>query len=225
MEKDLDEVKKSLNFMSAELTKVVTQQSDLMKLIVEVQNLREIIKEKDKKIEELENRVEQLEQHARMEEVVISGLETTHRTYARAASGGNAGEDAPAEELLSLEKQVIQFFGSKGISIDSTTIAACYTIPKKQAKKQKTIIQFVSRKHKVDLLKVAKKLKGTGVYVNEHLTKKNAEIAWQARVLKKERKIQDTWIRNCKVMIKLNGPPEQAKVVSIRSLSELEKLK
>lgn len=222
MEKDMEEVKKSLNFMSDELTKVAKQQTDLIKLIEEVQNLKSVIKEKDKKIEELENRVEQLEQYTRMEDVVISGLETTHCTYARATSGDKEGEDAPQAELLTLEKQVIQFFTSKGISVDSTAIAACHTIPQNRAKNQKIIMRFVNRKQKVELLKVVKKFKGTGVFVNEHLTKKNAEIAWQARLLKKERKIQDTWTRNCKVMIKLNGSPEQAKVVTIRHMSELE---
>jgi len=33
-----------------------------------------------------------------------------------------------------------------------------------------------------------KKLKGTDVFVNKHLNKKNAEIAHQARILKKEKK-------------------------------------
>jgi len=46
----------------------------------------------------------------------------------------------------------------------------------------------VGRKYKIELLKVAEKLKGTDVFVNEHLNKKNAEIAHQARILKKEKK-------------------------------------
>lgn len=149
------------------------KQTDL--LIKELQNVKALLKEKDKKIDDLENRVEQLEQYTRMEDVVISRLETTHRTYARATSGNNEGEDAPQGELLTLEKQVINFYTSKNISIESTAIAACHTIPQRRATKQKIIMRFVNRKDKIELLKEARKLKGTGIFVNEHLTRKNAD--------------------------------------------------
>lgn len=57
--------------------------------------------------------------------------------------------------------------------------------------------------------------------MNDHLTKRNAEIAKKARDLKKEKKIQQTWTWNCKVFIKLNGTPEDAKVLVIKSMEEL----
>ena len=72
-------------------------------------------------------------------------------------------------------------------------------------------------------MKQGKKLAGTGVYLNEHLTKMNAEIAREARILRKQNKIQATWTRNCKVLIRLNGAPESAKVVMVRELKELDK--
>lgn len=83
----------------------------------------------------------------------------------------------------------------------------------------------MNRKYKVELLKMGKNLKGTSVYVSEHLTKRNAEIARQARLLKKERHIQDTWTRNCKVFIRLNGTPEQAKVIVVGDIADLERFK
>lgn len=86
-----------------------------------------MIKEKDKKIEDLERRVEDLEQYTRMDDLVISGLETTHRTYARITAGDKEDEDAPRDELHSLEQQVIKFSNSKDIPIDSKSIAAFYS--------------------------------------------------------------------------------------------------
>lgn len=74
----------------------------------------------------------------------------------------------------------------------------------------------------MEVLRNARKLKGTGVYVNEHLTKKNADIAKDARFLRKTKKIQDTWTRNCKILIKLNGAPEQAKVLVVKDIKELD---
>lgn len=63
-----------------------------------------------------------------------------------------------------------------------------------------------------------------GVYVNEHLTKRNAEIAREARILKKKNKIQATWTRDCKILIKLNGASlEETKVITVRNLSDLDK--
>lgn len=225
---DMEEVKKSLNFMSEELSKVAKQQVCLLDLIEEVKQLKAVIKEKDKTIEELERRVDDLEQYTRMDDLVISGLETAHRTYARTTAGDKEGEDAPRGELCTLEQQVIKFFSSKDIPIDNQNIATCYTIPQRQDKRpnrSNIIVRFVSRKHKHEVLQQAKKLKGTGVYVNEHLTKKNGEIARQARILKKEKLIQDTWTRNCKIMIRLNGTPEQARVIVVRDIKELDRYK
>lgn len=74
-----------------------------------------------------------------------------------------------------------------------------------------------NRKHKIELLKLTKKLKGTEVFVNEQLSE-NKQKFWdcmRARTLKKEKWIQDTCTRNCKVKIKLNGTPEQAKILTI----------
>lgn len=79
------------------------------------------------------------------------------------------------------------------------------------------MVKFVNIKHKLEVLKQAKKLKGTGVYINEHLTKKNAEIARNDHILRKQSKIQATWTKNGKVYIRLNGPPEQAKVFVVRN--------
>ncbi|KAJ8358176.1 hypothetical protein AAFF_G00028040 [Aldrovandia affinis] len=81
-------------------------------------------------------------------------------------------------------------------------------------------MRFVNRKHKTALLKQGRKLKGSNVYLNEHLTKRNADIARKARYMKKQRKIQTTWTTNCKVFIKLNGTPEEAKVLVIRNIED-----
>lgn len=227
VEEELEEIRKSLNFMSDELSKVAKQQGMLHDLMDEIKQLKNLIKDKDKKIDDLEQRIEDLEQYTRMDDLVISGLETQHRTYARVtAGGGKDGEDAPVEELQTLEQQVIKFLQTKNVSIQSHHIAACHTLPRKDSKtKPAIILRFVSRKTKIELLKQGKKLKGTGVYLNEHLTKKTAEIARQARSLRKQNKIQATWTRNCKVMIRLNGNPEEAKVVMIRELKDLEQYK
>lgn len=91
----------------------VKQQVDIMELMKEVRELKATINQRDQKIELMEQRIDDLEQYSRIDDMVISGLETTHRSYARAAAGDRKGEDAPREEQHSLEQQVILFFNSK----------------------------------------------------------------------------------------------------------------
>lgn len=38
------------------------------------------------------------------------------------------------------------------------------------------------------------------------------------------KKIQGTWTKSCNIFIKLNGTPEEEKVLMVRSIEELEKL-
>lgn len=125
---ELEEIKKSLNFMSEEISKVVKQQATLMGLMGEVRELRVMIKQRDQRIELLEQRVDDLEQFTRAEDVTITGLETKHRSYARATVSDTAGEDAPPEEIQTLEDQVVAFLNNKNITIEKKHISACHTL-------------------------------------------------------------------------------------------------
>ncbi|KAL7382808.1 hypothetical protein ABVT39_027930 [Epinephelus coioides] len=194
-----------------------------MNLMEEIKELKRQNAEKDRKISMLEGRVADLEQYSRMNDLIISGLDIKPRSYARAAS--REGEVTEADQD-SLEQQVIVFLDSKGITLDRNDIKACHPLPRRDKNVKPIIImRLVNRKQKTALLKQGKKLKGTKVYLNEHLTKKNSDIARQARILQKENRIQSTWTSNCKVFIKLNGSPEEAKVLVIKDITELDKYK
>ena len=51
------------------------------------------------------------------------------------------------------------------------------------------------------------------MFINEHLTERNEELAYMARILKKEGKISSIWTRNSNIYIKTNGSPEVAKYI------------
>lgn len=228
MEEDIEEIKNSMNFLTEEVTKIAKQQATIVDLMQEIKTLKNIVKERDKTIVEMERRLNDVEQYTRMEDVIISGLKVKQRSYARAAAEGRSeGEDAPLEDQQTLETQVIQFFASKDIEIDPNNLVACHTFLRKDRNViPSIIIRFGNRKHKAELMKQGKKLRGSDVYINEHLTKKNAEIAREARLLRKQNKIKSTWTRNCKVLIKLNGDtPETAKVITVRDVKELDAYK
>ena len=119
--------------------------------------------------------------------MIITGLKTKHRSYARAVAHSKAGEDEPPEELETLEKEVLSFFNSKGIPLQSERISACYTFcTSARSTKPVIVVRFVNGKHKTEMLQQAKRLKGADIYINEHLTKKNADIARHTTKRKKD---------------------------------------
>ncbi|XP_061759531.1 uncharacterized protein LOC133554604 [Nerophis ophidion] len=147
-----------------------------------------------------------------------------HQMEAMTMRSGVQGSVPRDQDLDSVERQVVKFLQEKGISLNEENIEACHRFPQKDKSKPATIImRFANRKFKISLLRQSRMLKGSNVYLNEHLTKNNADIAKRARFLRKEGKIQATWSSNCKVYIKLNGAPEQAQVLMVTSLNDLEK--
>ncbi|KAF7649076.1 hypothetical protein LDENG_00147870 [Lucifuga dentata] len=175
----MEEIKRSPNFLSEEVTEMATQQTQLLVLLTEVHELCLTIRDRDGKIVELEKCVDSLEQQARMNDLVIIGLEMKHLTYKRAVSGGNDKRERERERE-SLQQQVISFFKLQNYK---TNIEVCYALPLKERKIKPTIVlKMVSLKYKIDLMRQARSLRGAGVYLNDHLTKKNAEIARQARL-------------------------------------------
>jgi len=91
-----------------------------------------------------------MEQYTRMEDMIVNGLNTRHCSYARAAAGasGNNSKDDTPGEIHSLEQQVLKFFASKDIDIDSRDISACHALPRKDKAKSAIVVLFVKRKTK-----------------------------------------------------------------------------
>ena len=213
--------------MTAEMATLTKQYSTMASLLTEIRQLKLKNMEQENTIKLLEDRVSDLEQYSRINNVIISGLATRPRTYSKAVKGTASQDETVHEE--STEDQVIAFFKGKDIDIDGINIEACHTLPVKEGKNKPTtpaiIIRFANRKHKVSLLKQGYKLEGSNVSMNEHLTKRNADISWRARQLKKQGKIQSTWSVNCKVFIKPVGAPENSRGLCIKSADQLEKYK
>lgn len=161
------------------LTELESRLADLQRIQIE---------EGDEHIAQLESRVMELEQYTRMNDVIVTGLQVKPRSYARAVAA-DSGDMASEQETNSTEQQVVAVLQSKAIEMNSNDVEACHLLPRKNKNETPAIIiRSVNRKHKIAILKEGKKLKGTNVYINEHLTKHNADIAKKARYLRKIKK-------------------------------------
>lgn len=191
---EFEEIKTSLVSLIEDVTAVRVQQEQLLGLLEEVKQLRLQNVEKDRSIVELERRMDEQEQYSRMNDVVIISIKIKPRSYARvvAADSGEPSE----QETRSVEQQVASYLQSKGIEMDLEHIEACHPLPTRNERPPAVMIRFVNRKNKMALLKQGHKLKGMDIFMNDHLTRKNADIAKKARILKKQRKIQHTWVTN-----------------------------
>lgn len=118
--KEVEEIRKSLNFLSGEVRQ---QQKMILALLGVVKALRAQNAEKDKKIAILEKHGDNLGEYRWMNDIIVSGLETKPKTCARAAALA-CGEELDEEDLFSVEHEVIAFLKSKGIETDGRNIKA-----------------------------------------------------------------------------------------------------
>ena len=135
----------------------------------------EKLKEKNQLLEE---RLDEMEQYSRRNSIRISGVaETT---------------------------DVSEFISAK-LNIDvSDQIDRCHPVGKRNAddKPRPLLVKFLNYGSREKVLKGRSKLKGSGIYINEDLTKSRSEIASKCKSLKKEKKITNTWIRDGTIFVK-----------------------
>ena len=178
----------------------------------------------ERKSVELEGRVHDVEQYTRKDDLIFTGVKIK-KSYARVAAQNEVtnNENAPETELNSVEQQVIDFLKNKNIELDKSEISACHTLGKKRDDDtQNVIVRLVNRNSKTRLLSNGIRLKGTNVFMNEHLTKKNAQLSKMARELKKDGKLKSTWTRNCVVFVRTNGAsPEDEKIKLVKEKDDL----
>ena len=79
------------------------------------------------------------------------------------------------------------------------------------------LVKFISYRAREQVFK-ARRLLPQGVYVNEGLTQATAQLAYQARQLRRNGLIDETWTYDGRVSIKKNG---RSRGVLVRSLEDL----
>ncbi len=89
-----------------------------------------------------------------------------------------------------------------GLDVEESDISAMHFLPKSDRQATRDIVvRFTNRTAKLKVV-LNKKKASDNVFINEHLTKKNADIFKRARELRKAGKVEATWTRNCKVIVR-----------------------
>ena len=131
---DFSTLQHSVEFISEKIDELLKRKIEINQILAVVSKVHKAIKIKDKKIEELENRIDDLEQCSLKYKIIISGLTTHNKTWALQASPLELcikGIHAPEQELETLESEVLSFMNLKlGTNIKSTDVSACHTLVK-----------------------------------------------------------------------------------------------
>ena len=107
------------------------------------------------------------------------------------------------------------------VSVAEIEITATHDLPKRKDGSTPVIVQFLSTDKKTEIMRKREMLKGSAVFLNDHLTQKNNELFAETRRLKKERKIVGTWTMNGNIFVKKT---KQTNRVMIKCKNDLDKL-
>ncbi len=199
--------------MMEEISAVKLQQKAIPDLMEEMKAPQIQNVEKDRCLMSLGSRVAELEQYTGMNNVSVTGLRIKPLSDARVVTADNRGKP-DEQDVSSAEEQVSVFLQSKGTEVSCDNIDACHPLTQRNNSDTPAIIMICERETKAERFQHLYQLASD---------KRNADIAIKACFLKKQQKLQNTWTTDCKIFIKLNGTPEQAKVLVIRNIEELKR--
>ena len=213
--------------VSADVTKtlkneVATEFIETLKK--EIAGLRDIITQKDKEIDELKDRVDDLEQHSRRNNLRITGIPET------------TDEDT--------DKIVMDVAKAVGVDLELDNIERSHRVGRKTemgaAAARPILVKFASYRHKRRLITQKRKLthadpkkiaphapwptpaqssqQGSRVYLNDDLTRARAEMAATAREKLKRKEIEGTWVRDGVIFVKTSD----ARVHRVTTKRQLE---
>lgn len=132
-----------------------------------------------------------------------------------------------------LQKTVLNVLNEIDVHVDPKFVVACHRLPSKSSTKSKTtIVRFVNRRICESAFTNRNKLKhfdrtavgfdqNVNLYINDSLCPFIKRLAWKCRILKKEKKIVDTWSIKGKVFIRQE---ENKKGIAISHDQDLEEL-
>ena len=223
------------------LSPLSSKMNDTIQMLSQtVANLKKENESKDAQMKDLQDevnlmqtRIEDLEQHGRKDSIRIFGL-------------SECTPGSTDEKVLRLCNDRMQL--QPPLSVDE--IAISHRVGKSQeatddpddtrpARPRPLLVKFSTRRSKNRVMATKKSLKlpsqeetdeeeyaklvadGTHIYIADDLTKARAYLAFKAREAKRNGELLDTWVIDCKVMVK----DRRSRIRNVKSLEELARIK
>ncbi|XP_077350801.1 uncharacterized protein LOC144000900 [Festucalex cinctus] len=222
---EIEEIKSSLKKLSGMVAELLEMKKSIEPLLQEIQQLKKETQEKDRHIVALEQKVDDLEQNLRINDVIVTGIKIKPRRGPLRAAASTSTEDSDQHSgNETVEQQVTLQLRDLGLTVDPAHIQMCFSLPTGGTRPPAVLIRFADRKKKIALLRDRHKLRGKHVYINENLTKRNADIAKKARLMRKNGLIESTWTKDCRIFIQTKDNSGQLKTRIVKGAEELAAL-
>ena len=226
------------NSDSDELKNDIKEMKETLKSLVEtVEDLKHKINEKDERIIFLEEKLNDMEQYSKKNNIIISGNDVKLHTYSHKAKDGSLQDDSQdrtgndeeqreeigdrvqQKEEAIMKSNFVKFASERlKVKIEGPDIIAIHTLKKRPDGMEPVLVKFGYNSVKRDIMSARKRLKGTDIYINDQLTKKNAEIEKKARIMRKDKMIHSSWTFNGRIFIKKT---ESSKKEEVKRLGDL----
>ena len=213
----LEEVKDK--FLGSLIKRLEILEGNLFDQTKEIETLQKLVKTKNNEIDILKQKLvdanlkhaeqlNDLEQYGRRNSIRIAGLPSDSE---------NQPSAAVADEMASLLTKKL------GMPIATTDIDVAHRLGKfAKNKSRPVIVKFLRRQTKIEIMKRAQMLKGSRLFINEDLTKLNAEVLASLR-LKEPDLIERAWSFEGKLFVRYRGSDRRETVSFVKYREWLDK--
>ena len=221
---DNQNVREQLGVIQDDNKRLEQKMNNIMKdnkaLVSRVSSVEKELKQKsqditclNEKVSVLENKLAEQEQYSKRDNILIQGLKIA-KPYSRVAEDNNQqvvddGDKWSDSDKLIMRSNIMDFSKNKlKVNIENSDILDVHVLPNRGHNNKGTVIvRFTNRLARDRFYQARlgqkKHLFDEKIYLNEHLTARNASLFKKARELRKDQKITHAWTKNCRLFVRL----------------------
>ena len=188
------------------ITRVSKIENDMLEQDIDIKHLND-------KVFALEEKLAEQEQYSKRDNILISGLKVA-KPYNRVADANQDPSTDDEDKWSTSDKMIMRSnvldFAKKTlkVTIENSDIQDVHVLPNRGAKEKGTVIVRFSNRLARDKFYQARlgqkqRLFEDKIYLNEHLTARNAALFKKARDLRKSQKVTHVWTKNCRILVRL----------------------
>ena len=214
--------------INKKLDKIINDNKLVLDRITEIERdndkLKHLNASLQSEISDLKTVVNQLEQGARKNIILISGIK---ESYAESAIEGGTTDEPPQDQREDTVKTVCSVIKEAcNLDLTSTDIQVAYRLKAKRNSIQPRplLVTFHSSATRDAVFKARQPkqtltYRGSNIYFNEYMTATNSSLFYKARNLVKTDSAHSTWIKDGKIFVKWS---ERGRPVQIKTLADLD---